>query len=47
MCIIGALKGPSFTKLKIITGQIKWEEKLKHKNVNDNWELFKNPILNP
>lgn len=45
--MIGALRGPSFLKLKIIIGQIKWEEELKHKNVNNNWELFKNPILGP
>lgn len=45
--MIGTLKWLSFPKLKIIIGQIKWEEKLKHKDVNDNWELFKNPILGP
>lgn len=29
--MIGALRGSSFPKLKIIIGQIKWEEELEHK----------------
>lgn len=40
-------KGPNFPKLKVVIGQMKWEEELKYKNVNDSWELFNNPLLRP